>query len=77
MWGGSTCGDFDQTGFALSGPLNTVIDDKRPVRIMPPELGAELGLIGGRTNWVLANLPPAAVWRYRRSPSAPSLSCVA
>ncbi len=41
---------------------------------VPPELGAKLGLIGERTNWVLANLPPAAVWRYRRSRSVPSQS---
>jgi phosphatidylethanolamine/phosphatidyl-N-methylethanolamine N-methyltransferase len=26
---------------------------------VPPDLGAELGVIGERTNWVLANLPPA------------------
>ncbi len=45
-----------------------------PTAPVPPELGAELGLIGERTNWVLANLPPAAVWRYRRSRSAPGLS---
>jgi phosphatidylethanolamine/phosphatidyl-N-methylethanolamine N-methyltransferase len=45
-----------------------------PAAPVPPELGAELGLIGERTNWVLANLPPAAVWRYRRSRSAPGLS---
>jgi phosphatidylethanolamine/phosphatidyl-N-methylethanolamine N-methyltransferase len=45
-----------------------------PAAPMPPELGTELGLIGERTNWILANLPPAAVWRYRRSRSAPSLS---
>ena len=45
-----------------------------PAAPVPPELGAELGLIGERTNWILANLPPAAVWRYRRSRSVPSLS---
>ncbi len=45
-----------------------------PAAPVPPELGAELGLFGERTNWVLANLPPAAVWRYRRSRSVPSLS---
>ncbi len=44
-----------------------------PAAPAPPELGAELGLIGERTKWVLANLPPAAVWRYRRSRSVPSL----
>jgi phosphatidylethanolamine/phosphatidyl-N-methylethanolamine N-methyltransferase len=41
---------------------------------VPPELGAELGMIGERTHWVLANLPPAAVWRYRRGCSMPSLA---
>ncbi len=45
-----------------------------PAAPVPPELGAELGLIGERTNWVRANLPPAAVWRYRRSRSVPTLS---
>ncbi len=45
-----------------------------PAAPVPPDLGAELGLIGERTSWVLANLPPAAVWRYRRSRSVPSLS---
>ncbi len=45
-----------------------------PAAPVPPELGAELGLIGERIDWVLANLPPAAVWRYRRSCSVPSLS---
>jgi phosphatidylethanolamine/phosphatidyl-N-methylethanolamine N-methyltransferase len=45
-----------------------------PAAPVPPELGAELGVIGERTKWVLANLPPAAVWRYRRSCMLPSLS---
>ncbi len=45
-----------------------------PAAPVPPELGVELGLLGERTNWVLANLPPAAVWRYRRSRSARGLS---
>ena len=44
-----------------------------PAAPVPPELGAELGLTGQRTSWVLANLPPAAVWRYRRNRSAPDL----
>lgn len=48
-----------------------------PAEPVSAELGAELGLIGERANWVLANLPPAAVWRYRRSRSAPDLSRVA
>ena len=45
-----------------------------PAAPVPPELGAELGLIGERTNWVLANLPPAAIWRYRRGCSVRNLS---
>jgi phosphatidylethanolamine/phosphatidyl-N-methylethanolamine N-methyltransferase len=45
-----------------------------PAAPVPHELGEDLGLIGERTNWVLANLPPAAVWRYQRSRFTPSLS---
>jgi len=29
-----------------------------------------LGIDGQRSDWVLYNLPPAAVWRYRREPAA-------
>ena len=36
---------------------------------VPRQLRAELGVIGERTNWVVANLPPASVWRYRRNPA--------
>jgi phosphatidylethanolamine/phosphatidyl-N-methylethanolamine N-methyltransferase len=45
-----------------------------PAEPVSADLRAELGLIGERTNWVLANLPPAAVWRYRHSDSAPGIS---
>jgi phosphatidylethanolamine/phosphatidyl-N-methylethanolamine N-methyltransferase len=45
-----------------------------PAAPVPSELAAEMGLIGERTNWVLANLPPAAIWRYRRGRSVRSLS---
>ena len=34
---------------------------------VPSELRAQVGLQGERAGWVLANLPPAAVWRYRRA----------
>ncbi len=42
-----------------------------PAEPVPSGLRAELGLTGERTHWVLVNLPPAAVWRYRRAGSAP------
>ncbi len=45
-----------------------------PAEPVPSGLRVELGLIGERTHWVLANLPPAAVWRYRRADSSPGLS---
>ncbi len=45
-----------------------------PAEPVSADLRAELGLVGERTNWVLANLPPAAVWRYRHSDSAPGIS---
>ena len=38
-----------------------------PVPPAPRSLAAELGLAGTRATWVLANMPPAAVWRYRRN----------
>ncbi len=38
-----------------------------PASPVPPKLRAALGLEGERTGWVFANLPPAAVWRYRRA----------
>ncbi len=44
-----------------------------PAEPISAELRAELGLTGERTDWVLINLPPAAVWRYRRSGPAPGL----
>ncbi len=44
-----------------------------PVEPVSADLRAELGLIGERTHWVLANLPPAAVWRYHRADSPPGL----
>jgi phosphatidylethanolamine/phosphatidyl-N-methylethanolamine N-methyltransferase len=31
---------------------------------------ASLGIAGQRSDWVLFNLPPAAVWRYHREPAA-------
>ena len=34
---------------------------------VPSELRAQVGLEGERAGWVFANLPPAAVWRYRRA----------
>ncbi len=38
-----------------------------PAAPVPSELRAQVGLQGERAGWVLANLPPAAVWRYRRA----------
>jgi len=40
---------------------------------VPPDLAAELGVVGERANWVLANLPPASVWRYRPNGAGPQL----
>ncbi len=38
-----------------------------PAAPVPSELRAQVGLQGERAGWVFANLPPAAVWRYRRA----------
>lgn len=48
-----------------------------PAAPVSPEVRDELGLLGERTNWVFANLPPAAVWCYRRSRLAADLRRVA
>lgn len=41
-----------------------------PVSPLPRHSARALGIEGRRAEWVLDNLPPAAVWRYRRRPSA-------
>ncbi len=41
---------------------------------VPSDLAAELGVVGERANVVLANLPPATVWRYRPKGSGSRLS---
>ncbi len=38
-----------------------------PKSSIPPTMVAALAIQGERSCWVLDNLPPAAVWRYRRA----------
>jgi phosphatidylethanolamine/phosphatidyl-N-methylethanolamine N-methyltransferase len=45
-----------------------------PASPLPGRICTELGIEGERNGWVLANLPPAAVWRYRRVRAAPPLT---
>ncbi len=40
-----------------------------PVSPVRPKVMAKLGVTGKRVAWALANLPPAAVWVYRRAGS--------
>ena len=40
-----------------------------PASPVSQETRGLLGIVGKRAEWVLSNLPPAAVWRYRRSPA--------
>ena len=40
-----------------------------PVSPLSRGTATALGLIGDRAEWVLDNLPPAAVWHYRRRPA--------
>ncbi len=42
-----------------------------PVSPVPKKSLAKLELQGGRSQWVFSNLPPAAVWCYRREGEAP------
>jgi len=41
-----------------------------PVSPVSRRTRASLGIAGQRSDWVLYNLPPAAVWRFRRDPAA-------
>lgn len=49
-------GEFLQFTYGPSSPISREIQD-------------ELGIEGERSQWVLSNLPPAAVWRFRRAES--------
>lgn len=37
-------------------------------------IASGLDIVGDRSNWVLDNLPPAAVWQYRRRPDLPEIA---
>ena len=43
-----------------------------PASPVPPGMRELLGIAGKREEWILSNLPPAAVWRYRRMPAQQS-----
>jgi phosphatidylethanolamine/phosphatidyl-N-methylethanolamine N-methyltransferase len=43
-----------------------------PASPVTPRQCDALGIVGKREEWILSNLPPAAVWRYRRSEKADS-----
>jgi len=53
-------GVFVQFTYGLAAPV------RRP-------FAGRVGLVGRRSRWVIGNLPPAALWRYRRS-VAPALA---
>lgn len=40
-----------------------------PVSPVSRQTRASLGIAGRRSDWVLFNLPPATVWRFRRDPA--------
>jgi phosphatidylethanolamine/phosphatidyl-N-methylethanolamine N-methyltransferase len=40
-----------------------------PVSPVSRQTRASLGIAGRRSDWVLYNLPPATVWRFRRDPA--------
>lgn len=44
-----------------------------PASPIPPELRERLGIEGARSEWILNNLPPAAVWRFFRRDERPIL----
>lgn len=42
-----------------------------PASPIPPEMRARLGIEGARSEWILNNFPPAAVWRFFRRDERP------
>lgn len=55
-------GVFVQFTYGLAEPVRTA-------------LAGRIGLVGRRSRWVIGNLPPAALWRYRRCVApAPALA---
>ena len=61
--------------FSLLGPDGVFVQyTYGPASPLPGRICAELGIEGERSGWVLANLPPAAVWRYRRIRAADGLT---
>ncbi len=53
---------------AVLGPDGVLVQyTYGPAAPVPSKLRAQVGLQGERAGWVFANLPPAAVWRYRRT----------
>ena len=57
-------GEFLQFTYGLNPPIGR-------------ETQADLGIVGRRSGWVLANLPPAAIWRFRRMAATSRERCVA
>jgi phosphatidylethanolamine/phosphatidyl-N-methylethanolamine N-methyltransferase len=45
-----------------------------PAQPIPKDVREALRISGDRSRWVLANLPPAAVWRFRRAPASAARS---
>ncbi len=61
------CSQILAAAFAVLAPGGEFLQfTYSPAAPVPQQMRDKLGLQGIRSQWVLSNLPPAAVWRYRR-----------
>ena len=62
------CRQILRAAFAALGPEGEFLQfTYSPASPVSHKTRGLLGIVGKREEWVLSNLPPAAVWRYRRS----------
>lgn len=63
------CRQILRAAFSVLGPEGEFLQfTYSPASPVSHETRGLLGITGKREEWVLSNLPPAAVWRYRRMP---------
>lgn len=66
-----TCRRILTASFAVLGEDGEFVQfTYGPASPISHETRAALGIVGERAHWVVSNLPPATVWRYRRAEPA-------
>ena len=67
-------GEIIDQCFAIMPPDGVLVQfTYGSVAPVPRSVARRSGIAGERAGWVLRNLPPAAIWRYSRNESAPSV----